>query len=255
MFKHFRIIPILLYKNQGLYKGIEFKNHIYIGDALNTIHVFNEKKVDELFLVDIDGSITGEKIPINIIEKMAQECYFPFGIGGGIKTIEEIRDIIKAGAEKVLINTAAIENPDIISKASVKFGTQSIVVGIDVKKNIFGKYLVYSHCGRKKTNLDPLKWAIEAELRGAGEILLTSINRDGSRKGYDLEIIKKISDAVNIPVVCCGGAGTYEDFILGIRSGAAAVAGGTIFVLYGEYRAMLIQYPNELEKNKIYMSK
>jgi cyclase len=252
---HNRIIPVLLLDGKGLVKGRHFKDFKYVGDPMNAVRIFNEKDVDELFFLDITAT-REERIPmIEMIEQIADECYMPFGVGGGIRTIEHIRDILRSGAEKVSVNSVAVENPQLIRNASEMFGRQSIVVSIDVKRNWRNKYVVYTHSGTKKTKLDTIAWAIKAEELGAGEILLNSIDRDGTGSGYDLDIIKAVSDSVEIPVIACGGAGRYHDLISAIDVGhASAVAAGSLFVFHGKHRAVLISYPKDNEWNDLYIT-
>lgn len=241
-----RIIPILLLRGDGLVKGVHFKDHRYVGDPMNAVRIFNEKNVDELFLLDIAS--TGRRTIPNpdFVQRVADESYMPFGVGGGIQTVADMRNLLRAGAEKVSINTAAVENPELITEASEVFGSQSITVSIDVKKNWLGKYLVHTHSGRKKTNLDPVAWAARAAQLGAGEILINSIDRDGTGKGYDLELVQQVADAVDIPVIACGGAGNYNDLSEVIeQTHASAAAAGSLFVFYGPHRGVLITYPEE----------
>jgi imidazole glycerol-phosphate synthase subunit HisF len=242
-----RIIPILLLQNNGLVKGIHFRNHKYVGDPINAVRIFNEKGADELFILDISAEKRGGIPNAKFIQSIADECYMPFGVGGGINNISEMRQLLKAGAEKVSINTAAIKNPVLIKEASEVFGSQSITVSIDVKKNWLGKYVVYSHSGSRNTGLDPLFWAKKVAFLGAGEILLNSIDRDGTGKGYDLELTKMIANAVDIPVIVCGGAGDHSHLLQAIeKGGASATAAGSMFVFYGPHRSVLIQYPDML---------
>ena len=242
-----RIIPVLLLHNNGLVKGIHYRNHKYVGDPINAVRIFNEKGADELFILDISATKRGGIADPGFIERIANECYMPFGVGGGIRSITDIRQLLRAGAEKVSINTAAIQRPELIKEACEKFGSQSITVSIDVKRTWRGNYCVYSHSGTIKTSLDPTKWAVEVALFGAGEILLNSIDRDGTRNGFDLELIKKISSAVDIPVIACGGAGNIVHFSQAIeQGGASAVAAGSLFVFFGPHRSVLIQYPDTI---------
>jgi cyclase len=238
-----RIIPCLLLKDGGLVKGVKFKNHKYIGDPLNAVRIFNNKEVDELILLDISATIENRAPDLQFIERVADECYMPFTVGGGINNADQIREIIKAGAEKIVINTAAIEEPGLIKEASSLFGAQSIIVSIDVKKGLFNKRYVYSHCGNEKTKLEPVVWARKAERLGAGEILINSIDNDGLMQGYDLDLIKAVSGSVGIPVIALGGAGRIEHFKDGLVAGASAVAAGSMFVFNGKYKAVLINYP------------
>jgi cyclase len=238
-----RIIPILLLKGDGLVKGIGFKAHKYLGDPINAVKIFNDKEVDELMFLDIEASLKERKPNVEFIRKLADECYMPFGVGGGIRDVEQIRDILEAGAEKVSINTGAVKNPELIKEASSIFGSQSIVVSIDVRKNWLGQYIVCIKSGSEQTGLDPVDWSRKAQDLGAGEILLTRIENDGTMNGYDLVLIRKVAEVLGIPLIASGGAGRMEDFSSAIKEGASAVAAGAKFVLHGKHRAVLITYP------------
>jgi len=247
-----RIIPVLLLKGEGLVKGTKFRDYIYLGDPINAAHIFDEKEVDELIFLDITATRENRVPGLEYIAGIADECYMPFAVGGGIRSVEQIRAILHAGAEKVSINTAAVENPGLISEAADLFGSQSVVVSIDVRKSWGSFYHVYTHSGMRKTKLDPLQWAKDAARRGAGEILLTSIDHDGTMNGYDLDLIRKVSREVSIPVIACGGAGTVDHFAEVFRHGAAAAAAGSMFVFHGRRRAVLISYPTEAELQKVF---
>jgi cyclase len=240
-----RVIPCLLLKNEGLVKTVKFKNPKYVGDPINAVKIFNDKEVDELIFLDITATVEQRKPPIKLISEIATECFMPFCYGGGITTIEDIAELFKLGVEKVAINTQAVENPSLIKEAAERFGNQSIVVSIDVKKNMFGKYRVLTHGGRKATKCDPVDFAVRMQELGAGELFLNSIDRDGTRQGYDLELIRKVSESVNIPIIACGGADSLDDFADAIKQGgASAVSAGSMFVFQGQYRAVLITYPS-----------
>jgi len=245
-----RVIPCLLLKNEGLVKTVKFKNPKYVGDPINAVKIFNDKEVDELIFLDITATIEHRKPPFKLISEIATECFMPFCYGGGITSVEDIAELFKLGVEKIAINSQAVENPSLIKEAAARFGNQSIVVSIDVKKNMFGKYRVFTHGGRRATKLDPVDFAVRMQEIGAGELFLNSIDRDGTREGYDLELIGKVSESVNIPIIACGGAGSLDDFADAIkRGGASAVSAGSMFVFQGQYRAVLITYPSlkELE--------
>ena len=243
-----RVIPCLLLKGQGLVKTINFSNPKYIGDPINAVKIFNDKEVHELVFLDITASPEKRSPRMDYISDIASECFMPLGYGGGIKTVKQAEDIFNLGVEKVIINTGAIENPSFIHELADLFGSQSIVVSIDVKKNFLGNYQTYTYGGKTKTQWDPVTWAKEAERLGAGEIFLNSIDRDGTMKGYDIPLIKSVSASVSIPVVACGGAGTVEDFGKAVNEGrASAAAAGSLFVYYGKHRAVLINFPNDEE--------
>ncbi len=247
-----RVIPVLLLKNQGLVKSVKFKNHRYIGDPINAVKLFNDLKADELVFLDINASKNNSLISLDFVKKVGDEANMPFAVGGGIKTIQQIQQIINAGAEKVVINSYAAQNPEFIKQAALEFGSSTIVVSIDVKKNIFNKERTYVYSGTRSTKYTPIEFAQLAEEKGAGEIIINSIEHDGMMQGYNLDLIKKISDSVSIPVVAVGGAGNLQDIKdVIIDGGASAAAAGSLFVYHGPRRAVLINYPNRNELNKL----
>jgi cyclase len=251
--KRIRVIPALLIQKKGLVKSIQFKDHKYVGDPINAVKIFNEKEVDEIVVLDI--SATSEKRPpdINQIQEIASEAFMPLGYGGGITTLEEIKTLISAGVEKVILNTAAFYHSELITEAAKYVGSQSIVVSIDVKKNFFGKYKLHINNGTKNTGIDPVEYAKKMENAGAGELLLNSIEKDGTFGGYDISLIELISSAVNIPVVAIGGAASVNDFALAVQHGASAVSAGSMFVFQRPHRAVLISYPSQKElKEKLF---
>lgn len=245
--KRIRIIPVLLIRKDGLVKSVKFRNHKYVGDPINAVRIFNEKEVDEIVLLDI--SATQEKRPPSVarIREIASEAFMPLAYGGGITTIDEIKELITAGVEKVVLNTSAVDNPSLITEGAKWVGSQSIVVSLDVKKNWMGKYRVYTNNGSKNTELDPVTCARQAADAGAGELFLNSIDRDGTFEGYDTDLIRQVSNAVNIPVVAIGGAGSLLDFTAAIQHGASAAAAGSLFVFQRPHRAVLISYPQQTE--------
>jgi imidazole glycerol-phosphate synthase subunit HisF len=247
-----RIIPVLLLKDSGLYKSVKFKAPKYIGDPLNAVKIFNEKEVDELVFIDITATIEKRKPPVKFLSAIASECFMPLCYGGGISTMEDVRSIINTGVEKVSINSFAAQNPGFIKIASQEYGSSTIVVSIDVKKSFFGKYEVFTHGGKVNTKLDPQKYAVQVAKAGAGEILLNSIDRDGTMQGYDLELIKKVTHAVDIPVIACGGAGKITDFAEAITAEASALAAGSMFVFHGKHKAVLINYPSKDEFMEVF---
>ena len=243
-----RVIPCLLLQNQGLVKTVKFKNPKYVGCPTNAIKIFNAKEADEIIFLDITATREKRHPPFKLISEIATECFMPFCYGGGIKSLEDIQAIFSIGAEKVAINTQAILSPSLVKQASKQFGSQSIVVSIDVKKDLFGNYKVFSYLRKKALKIDPIDFAIQMEYMGAGELLVNSVDKDGTMEGYDIELIKKLTVAINIPVVACGGAGSIEHFRDAInKGGASAVAAGSMFVFYGKYRAVLINYPSQRE--------
>src|SRR5580704_11212008 len=243
--KRVRVIPALLIQNGGLVKSVKFADHKYVGDPINAVKIFNEKEVDEIVVLDI--SATKEKRPPNMkqIKEIASEAFMPLGYGGGITRIEEIAELINVGVEKVILNTSAFYTPQLVSEGAKYVGSQSIVVSIDVKKNLWRKYKVFINNGTKNTNEDPVIYAKKMEDYGAGEIFLNSIDKDGTFSGYDTELIHLISSNLNIPVVAIGGAATVNDFTQAIKSGASAVSAGSMFVFQGPHKAVLISYPSQ----------
>ena len=242
-----RVMPCLLLKNSRLVKTIKFKKPNYVGDPINVVKIYNEKEVDELIFLDITATVENRKPPFKIISEITSECFMPFAYGGGINNLEDIKKIFSLGVEKVAINSYAVENPSFIKSASDLFGSQSIIVSIDVRKSLFGKYEVYTHSGKNATKLDPVKFAIQVEEMGAGELLLTSIDRDGTMQGYDNNLITEVSDAVSVPVIACGGVGKIEHFAEAVKAGASAVAAGSLVVYQGFNRGVLINFPNRDE--------
>jgi cyclase len=240
-----RVIPCLLLRNRGLVKTVKFKDPKYLGDPINIIRIFNEKEVDELLLLDTTATIENRSPPFDLLAQITDECFMPLGYGGGIRSLEDMKTLFHLGVEKIAINSYALENPLFIEEAAGLFGSQSIVVSIDAKRNRSGQYEVFVHAGQKGTDFDPVRHAVEMEKLGAGELFLNSIDRDGTMQGYDLELIRLVSKAVRIPVVACGGAGKVQDFVQAVKlGGASAVAAGSLFVFQGPHRAVLISYPD-----------
>ena len=239
-----RVIPCLLLRNRALVKTIKFKHPCYVGDPINTVRIYNEKEVDELIFLDITATPNGQEPPYELIAEIASECFMPFTYGGGVRRLDQMKRIFSLGVEKVAINSHAAAHPAFIREAADAFGSQSIVVSIDVKKKRFGGYGVYTRGGAQSIKRDPVDYAVELERIGAGEILLTSIDRDGTMDGYDIALIKRVSSAVGIPLIACGGAGCLEDFREAVQQGgASAVAAGSMVVYQGKHRAVLINFP------------
>jgi len=243
-----RIIPVLLLRNQGLVKSVSFKNHNYIGDPINAVKIFNDLRADELVFLDIMASKRGSCISVDFVKKVGEEANMPFAVGGGINTIEQIQELIAAGAEKVIINTQAILNPNFIKTASETFGSSTIVVCIDVKKKFLGKEQVWVQSGTKSTGLDPVEVVKKMEEMGAGEIIIQSIEKDGMMQGYDISLIKRVSQSVTIPVVALGGAGNIEHMKDVYKNTyATGLAAGSMFVYHGSRKGVLINYPEPSE--------
>lgn len=239
-----RIIPCLLYRSKGLVKTIKFNKDKYIGDPINAIKIFNDKEVDELIFLDIDASKHKTKPNLNLIEEIASECFMPLSYGGGINNITDIKNILGLGVEKVIINTAAIENNRFIKEAVNKFGSSTIVISIDYKRNLFGNIAVYSYNGTQRQKFGPIKFAQEMQSIGVGEIMFNSIERDGMMTGYDIVFLKRAVESLSIPVIACGGAGSLNDIKNVVNEASvSAVAAGSLFVFYGPHKAVLINYP------------
>jgi len=252
--QNFRVIPLLLYRNMGLYKSIKFDNYTYIGDPINAVKIFNDKEVDEIIFLDIESKEVDSDPNYEIIKEIATECFMPICYGGRISNIKQITKILSLGIEKVSINKKAITDPKFIKSAVEEFGSSTIVVSIDVKKNFWGKYEIYTDNGKRNTKIDPFSFAREMEKIGVGEILLNSIDKDGTMSGYDIELITKLTSSINLPVVACGGASNIYDLKNAINKGnASAVAAASMFVYYGKHKAVLINYPNQLELKSIFL--
>ena len=224
-----RIIPTLLWKNFGLVKGVGFDSWRRVGSVLPSVKVYNTRQVDELIFLDITATGEDREPDYESISEFSSECFVPLTVGGGVRSVKDVRRLLLAGADKVAINSAAYENPELIRDAAVRFGAQCVVVSIDVR-NHDGKYVCVSHSGANSTGRDPVEWARNVEARGAGEILLTSVERDGTMEGYDLELVRRVAEAVNIPVIASGGAGNYRHMLDAIRiGGASALAAASMF--------------------------
>lgn len=246
-----RVIPVLLFKEGGLYKGEKFTKHTYVGDPINTVKIFNEKQVDELVLLDIEKSKKNLDINFELIEEIAGEAFMPVAYGGGIKTIEEAKKIFSLGIEKIILNTNALLKPNLIKDLVRKFGSQSVVFSLDTKKNIFNKNKVYIKSGTKKVDGDIIDIALKMESLGVGEIILNCIDKDGTGKGYDLELIKSVSNRIQIPLVALGGVGSFNHLIDGKLAGAHGLAVGSFFVFKGPHKGVIISYLNQDQINKI----
>lgn len=243
-----RIIPCLLLKNGGLVKTVKFRGERYIGDPINAIKIFNEKGADELIFLDISATAENRRPSFDSIKKIASECFMPVCYGGGIRQVEDARAIFSLGVEKISLGSFAVENPDFIARLSGIFGSQSIVVCLDIKKDLLGKYKVVIQNGRKQTDIDPVEMSIKMEGLGAGELLIYSFDRDGTMLGYDLSLIRSITERVNVPVIACGGAGNLSHISEVIKvGGASSASAGSLFVFYGKRKAVLVNYPSRQE--------
>ena len=248
-----RIIPSLLIQDNGLVKTVNFKNAKYVGDPINAVRIFNEKEVDELAIFDIDATVKGNEPNYSLIERLASQSMMPLCYGGGVKTVEQAQRIFSLGIEKIALSSAILQNSKLITDISERVGSQSVIVVLDVKKKLLGGYEVYTHNGKKATGINPINFAEEAQRLGAGEIVINSIDKDGVMKGYDLDLIAKVREKISLPMTVLGGAGSLSDIEKVIdQHGVIGVAAGSLFVFKGPYKAVLINYPTQLEKNAIF---
>lgn len=249
----YRVIPVLLLQNGGLVKTRQFKKPTYVGDPINAIKILNEKEVDELVFLDIDASKERRGPDFGLLEQIASECFMPLGYGGGIRSLADINRIFSIGIEKVIFNTAAFTNESLIKEAAKEAGNQSVVVSMDIKKNLLGKRGLFSHAAAPLPKMDPLSFARHMQDTGAGELILNAVDRDGMMDGYDIELIEQIAGAVEIPVVACGGAGNLDHFKQAVYKGnASAVAAGSMFVFHGPLKGVLINYPSQEKLKTIF---
>lgn len=238
-----RVIPCLLIHDGGLVKTKKFKDPVYVGDPVNAVRIFSEKEADELILLDIDASREKREPNYELIAEIAGECFMPLAYGGGVRTIDQVRRLIRSGVEKVVINTAATSSTDIITEAAQVFGSQAVVAAIDVRKTLLGGYKVVACSATNDTSLKLDEYVQDLVKAGAGEIFINSVDRDGTMVGYDLDLIRRVSAETSIPVIACGGAGTVDHLKQAvIEAGATAVSAGSMFVFYGKHRAVLINY-------------
>lgn len=225
-----RVMPTLLFKDFGLVKGVGFDSWRRVGSVMQSVKVYNMREVDELVFLDISATQEGRSPDFETVDEIADECFMPLTVGGGVRSLEDVRRLLQVGADKVAFNTAAVLHPELITVAAQEFGAQCVVVSIDAKTVADDRYEVYTHAGTQPTGRDPVALAKEVEALGAGEILLTSIDRDGTMTGYDVNLIAAVSQAVSIPVIASGGAGNYEHMAAAIQAGgASAVAAASIF--------------------------
>lgn len=241
------MIPVLLLRGDGLVKTVRFKDPKYVGDPINAVRLFNDLEVDELIFLDIEATAKGREPPFERIAEIASEAFMPICYGGGVTSFEQARRLFKSGVEKVALTTALVENPGLVREIADTFGEQAVVAGIDVKRDLFGRQRAMIRAGGAKTGTDPVELAKRAAELGAGEILIQSVDRDGTYQGYDLELVKAVGAAVSIPVIAAGGAGELKHLRQAIDAGASAAAAGSLFVYKGPHRAVLINYPNQSE--------
>jgi len=243
-----RVIPCLQLVDESLVKAVKFDKYGYIGDYINTVRIFNELEVDELCFLDIRASLENREPNIKILHHISDECFMPLSYGGGIRNFQIAKQILTIGFEKVIVNTEAYHQPNLIPSIAEHFGTQAIVASIDVKKNVWGKYQVYINDGRKKINIDPIEWAQQLQSMGAGEILLTSMDKEGTWSGYDIEIIKRVTSSLSIPVIANGGAGSVQDIADVIKNGGASAAAlGSMVVYQKKGMGVLVNFPDRNE--------
>lgn len=240
-----RVIPVLLLRGQGLVKTVKFKQPKYVGDPINAVRIFNEKEADELVFLDITATPEGRGPNFELLSDIASEAFMPMAYGGGLTSLVQIRRIFEIGFEKVILNSAAYKNPELISEAAAIFGSQSIVGCIDVRKNFLGRYELCSASAkvREKNSLfEHLDLLIRS---GVGEILVNAVDRDGTMGGYDLQLLREVSTAVTVPVIACGGAGSVDHLVEALQDGhVSALAAGSLFVFMGPHRAVMINYPD-----------
>ncbi len=243
-----RAIPVLLLRNAGLVKGVQFRAHKYVGDPINAVKIFNEKEVDELVFLDISATPAKRGPNFDLIADIASEAFMPFGYGGGITDVAQIERLFSLGVEKVVINSAAFHDPDLVRDASRLAGAQAVVVSMDVKEAMLGGYEVHVENGTRRTREKPVDYARRMQDIGAGELIVCAIHREGTGKGYDLKLLDQVSRAVDIPVVALGGAGKLQDLADAVsKTAVSAVAAGDLFVFHGKHKAVLITYPKYSE--------
>jgi cyclase len=241
-----RVIPCLLLRGNGLVKTKKFKDPVYIGDPVNAMRIFSDKEADEIVVLDIDATKNGREPNYDLISEIAGEAFMPMAYGGGVTCVDQVRRLIRCGIEKVVINSAALSSPNLIYESARIFGRQAIVGSVDVRKTLFGSYRVVTHSGTRNAEVDLDVHISNLVTAGVGEIFLNNIDRDGTMEGYDLQLINKVSEGLQVPLVACGGAGSKEHLIEGIQAGASAVAAGSMFVFHGKHRAVLISYSNDM---------
>ena len=246
-----RVIPALLVKDGLLCKPVRFDRPKYVGDPRVTVKLFNDKGADELFLLDISAHSRGSP-DFDLLQEIAGECFMPLGYGGAVRSLEHARRLFGLGMEKIVVGAAAVEAPELLTRIAEAFGTQAVVACIDVRKTWLGRYRVYTHGGRRDTGCHPVELAKCLQRAGVGEILLQSIDREGTGQGYDTELIASVASAVDIPLVALGGAGRLKHFRDAVDVGASAVAAGSMFILNGPHRAVLVTYPDADELDRLF---
>lgn len=246
MLKH-RVIPALLLRDRGLVKTRQFKDAKYVGDPINAMRIFNEKEVDELMVFDIVASKRAQEPDYAMIELFAGECFMPLCYGGGVRSVEQAARIFELGVEKISLQSAAITDIELISRIAERFGTQSVVVSVDVRRNWLGRPKLYESCAGKDHKLPWPDFVRQAVAAGAGEVLINAVDRDGEMQGMDLDLIREASSTISVPLIALGGVGNLQDIKAAVNAGASAVAAGAFFVFHGPHRAVLITYPRYAE--------
>ena len=247
------MIPCLLLHGDSLVKTTRFSHPTYVGDPVNVVSIFNALEADEIMILDIRATIERRKPPFELLAQIAEECSVPLTYGGGLSTLEDVRQVLHIGCERVALNTALDTAPDVMRRAADAFGTQAVVASIDAVRRGPVGYQVVVEGGTRPIEADPIAYARRAEALGAGEVLLTSIDRDGTMEGYDVELVRSVTESVNIPVVACGGAGSLGHLAEAVGgAGAAAVAAGSLWVFQGPSRAVLINYPGRQQRARLF---
>jgi cyclase len=238
-----RVIPVLLLRRTGLVKTVRFREPKYVGDPINIVRIFNDKEVDELILTEIVATRSGKGPDFELLEQIGSEAFMPVCYGGGVRTIADARRILRLGIEKISVNTAALERPALVEELSGELGAQCVVASVDVKRSLRGRYEVVSHAGRPVRERDPLRWIEQLVRLGAGEILLNAVDRDGTMKGYDLDLCARLRGRFDVPIIACGGASSVDDMRAAVRAGGLSALGvGARFIYEGPYRAVLVSY-------------
>lgn len=242
-----RVIPCLLLRGHGLVKTRKFKDPTYVGDPVNAVRIFSDKEVDELVVLDIDASREGRDPDFELVAEIAGECFMPLAYGGGIQTLDHARRLIRSGVEKVVITSATVSSTDVITRTADVFGSQAVIAGVDVRRTLMGGTRVLTHSATIEAPCKLLEHVERLQRAGAGEILVNSVDRDGTMNGYDLDLLRDVSQRVTVPVIACGGAGSIEHLKQAVQiGGASAVCAGSMFVFHGKHRAVLINYPSDV---------
>jgi cyclase len=249
-----RVIPCLLLRRGGLVKTVGFDKAAYVGDPINAVRIFNEKEVDELVLLDIEASRMKSEPPYEQIREIVSEAFMPIAYGGGVSNVEQAQRLVGLGVEKIVLNSAVLKTPEIMRTVAERLGSSSAVLSVNVKKDWRGRYRVYDSVGGMTTDHDLLQHVRGCVDEGAGEVFLNDVSRDGTGKGYDLDLIRAVAGAVDVPLIVCGGAGCLEHLVEAVDAGASAVAAGSMFVYVGRHRAVMISYPGEAALKEIFRS-